>query len=175
MTAVVTGAAGHVGATLVRGLLADGWPVRAVVHHDRRGLEGLELELAQGDVCVPPTLDRAFEGAEIVYHAAARISLLWNEWERLEAVNVVGTRNVVDACLRNSVRRLIHFSSADVFESFSVAVISTLPDVILIFSPIARPLRYRRTCDPSCRVWCAGSRGPPRAAARPAAAARTSL
>ena len=43
MTHVVTGASGHIGANLVRRLLADGHRVRAVVHRDRRGLEGLDV------------------------------------------------------------------------------------------------------------------------------------
>jgi dihydroflavonol-4-reductase len=111
MTVVVTGAAGHIGGTLVRALLARGRSVRALVHRDRRALHGLDVELVEGDVCDAVSLQRALDGAEVVYHAAARISLLVNEWPLLEAVNVVGTRNVVEACRRCGVRRLVHFSS----------------------------------------------------------------
>lgn len=116
MTVVVTGASGHVGANLVRALLADGRQVRGLIHRDRRGLDGLALEQVQGDICDLASVDRAFEDAEIFYHAAAEISLLWDEWERLHAVNVLGTRNVAQACLRNQVQRLIHFSSADALD-----------------------------------------------------------
>jgi dihydroflavonol-4-reductase len=50
-------------------------------------------------------------GAEIVYHSAAYISLRWNDWSRLEAANIQGVRNVVEACRTSGVRRLVHFSS----------------------------------------------------------------
>jgi uncharacterized protein YbjT (DUF2867 family) len=47
---VVTGASGLVGANMVRALLAQGLKVRALVHHDRRALQGLEVEQAVGNV-----------------------------------------------------------------------------------------------------------------------------
>ena len=111
MKAAVTGASGHVGANLIRVLLARGDSVRALVHRDRRALSGLPIETAMGDVRDPASLEQAFAGAEVVYHAAGYISLVSGEWSRLHAVNVVGTRNVVEACLRCGVRRLVHFSS----------------------------------------------------------------
>jgi len=126
---VVTGAAGHVGGTLVRALLAQGRSVRALVHRDQRALEGLDVERVQGDIRDPSALEHAFDGAEVVYHAAAYISLLRSEWARLEAVNVFGTRNVVEACLRCGVRRLVHFSSIHALEQrpFHVPLDETRP------------------------------------------------
>jgi dihydroflavonol-4-reductase len=112
MTVVVTGAAGHVGNNLVRALLAQGRRVRALVHRDRRALEGLEgIEIIEGDVRDFASLRRAFDSADVVYHTAAYISLSRHDWPRLEAINVHGTRNVIDACLDQRVHRLIHFSS----------------------------------------------------------------
>jgi dihydroflavonol-4-reductase len=111
VTVVVTGAAGHVGGNLVRALLARGRSVRALVHHDRRALENLDLEVIQGDICDLTFLRRAFVGAETVFHTAAYISLLKDDWPRLEQVNIGGTRNVVQACLDCGVGRLVHFSS----------------------------------------------------------------
>ena len=111
MKAAVTGASGHVGANLVRVLLASGDSVRALVHRDRRAVSDLPIETAMGDVRDPASLEEAFAGAEVVYHAAGYISLVSGEWSRLHAVNVVGTRNVVEACLKCGVRRLVHFSS----------------------------------------------------------------
>jgi dihydroflavonol-4-reductase len=110
---VVTGPAGHVGANLVRALLARGQGVRALVHHDRRALQGLDVEIVTGNVKDLDSLRRAFAGAALVYHTAAHISISMHDWKRLEAVNVLGTRNVVEACLQSGVRRLVHFSSVD--------------------------------------------------------------
>jgi dihydroflavonol-4-reductase len=114
MTVLVTGASGHLGANLVRALLAEGRTVRALIHHDRRGMEGLDVETVQGDVCDPASLRRACAGAEVVYHAAARIAISGKD--AIEAINVDGTRNVVEACLRSDVRRLIHLSSIHAFQ-----------------------------------------------------------
>ena len=111
MTAVVTGAAGHAGANLVRALLAQGRPTRALVHVDRQAIKGLNIEVVEGNIRDLKSLVSAFEGAEVVYHLAAHISISKDEWPLLESVNVIGTRNVVKACLRCGVRRLVHFSS----------------------------------------------------------------
>lgn len=111
MAVVVTGASGHLGANLVRALVAQKRPVRALVHVNRQTVEGLGAEIVSGDISDIDSLCHTFEGAEVVYHLAATISLLKHEWQRVEAVNVIGTRNVVEACLRCGVKRLVHFSS----------------------------------------------------------------
>ena len=129
MTVVVTGATGHIGANLVRALLDKGRTVRSLVHVNHRAIEGLDTEIVRGDVCDKESLISAFDGAEIVYHLAACISLSMADWPRLESINVNGTRNVVDACLQAGVRRLIHFSSihALVQEPLSVPVDESRP------------------------------------------------
>ncbi len=126
---VVTGATGHVGANLVRALLAQGRRVRALVHVNRRPLEGLDVEVVTGDVCDPESLYHAFKGAEAVYHLAGYISISTGDWPLLESINIVGTRNVVEACLRSKVPRLIHFSSihAHSQEPFDVPVNESRP------------------------------------------------
>ena len=111
MTVVITGANGHLGVNLVRALIAKGRHTRCLVHVNRQAIEGLDTGIVQGDVCDLDSLCAAFEGAEVVYHLAANISIMMSDWPRLEQVNVIGTRNVVDACLRCGVRRLVHFSS----------------------------------------------------------------
>ncbi len=111
MTVVVTGACGHIGTNLVRTLIDSGRPVRSLVHVHNRGIDGLDTELVKGDIRDPESLYRAFRDAEIVYHLAACISLSMRGWPQLESINVIGTRNVVEACLRAGVKRLVHFSS----------------------------------------------------------------
>ena len=113
---VVTGAAGHLGATLVRELQARGQEVRALVHRDRRALDGLDVQIVSGDVMDEDSLQCAFSGADMVYHTAAYISISTGEQQRLREVNVLGTCNVVEACLRCGVRRLVHVSSIEVLE-----------------------------------------------------------
>jgi len=111
MSVVVTGSTGHIGANLVRALLDSGVPTRALIHEDRRAIEGLDVDIVAGDIRNMDSLINAFAGAEVVYHLAADISLSRSEWPQLEAANVTGVSNVVEACLRCGVRRLVHFSS----------------------------------------------------------------
>ncbi len=111
MKIVVTGASGHIGNNLIRNLVSEGQSVRALAHTDQRGLEGLGVEIVQADICDPDSLRRAFDGADVVYHLAAVVSILKHEWHMVESVNIIGTRNVVEACLRCGVKRLVHFSS----------------------------------------------------------------
>lgn len=111
MTVVVTGASGHVGAALVRALIERGDKVRVLVRSDVRALEGLDVERHQVDVMNADGVDSAVRGAEIVYHAAARLTLEAERDELADRVNVVGTRNVLEACKKHGVRRLVHFST----------------------------------------------------------------
>ncbi|MBP1611353.1 MAG: hypothetical protein H6Q01_16 [Acidobacteria bacterium] len=108
---LVTGATGHVGAQLVRALLDDGRRVRALVRRDRRAIDGLPVETVTGDVRDPTSILRALDGVEVVYHLAALISLTGEQGGRVHAVNVAGTRAVVEGCLARGVSRLVHFSS----------------------------------------------------------------
>ena len=111
MITAVTGATGHIGANLIRALLRENRPVRALIHNNRKGTEGLDVQISQADVCDPVSLERAFTGVDVVYHLAATISLSMNDWPAIEAVNVIGTRNVVETCLKCGVRRMVFFSS----------------------------------------------------------------
>ena len=112
----ITGVSGLVGANLARALLTRGQQVRGVVHRERRAVEGLDIRLFEADVRDQESLHRAFKGVDVVYHCAARISLELDSWSEVQAVNVMGTRNVVDACRACGVRRLVHFSSIHAFE-----------------------------------------------------------
>jgi dihydroflavonol-4-reductase len=148
MTTVVTGASGHIGANLIRALLAKGRTVRALHHVNLRAIENLDVEIVPGDVCDPSSLRKAFKGADVVYHLAARISLSMNDYPVLEPINVAGTRNVVQACLDCGVRRLVHFSSIHAFIQESVG------------KPIDEtcPLVEPRNCPPYDRSKAAGEK-----------------
>lgn len=113
---VVTGASGLIGSNLTRALLTQGQKVRALVHNNIQPLDGLDVEISAGDVRSLPSLVEAFSGAEVVFHLAGAISLRMNSWEHMKQVNIIGTRNVVQACLQAKVRRLVHFSSIHALE-----------------------------------------------------------
>ncbi|HCA82112.1 MAG TPA: nucleoside-diphosphate sugar epimerase [Bacteroidetes bacterium] len=110
---LVTGGTGFIGSNLVEVLLREGCSVKVLrrKESDLRALEGLEVESCFGDVRDAEAVLKAVKGCDTVFHAAAIISHWKKERPLMEAVNVGGTRNVVDACLRSGVRRLVHTSS----------------------------------------------------------------
>jgi dihydroflavonol-4-reductase len=148
MTVAVTGATGHVGANLVRTLIAKGIPTRCLVHLSHRAIDELDVEKVQGDLRDLDSLCRAFQGVDVVYHLAASISLSMDDWSRLEEINVNGTRNVVEACRRAGVRRLIHFSS---IHALTQEPYNTPVDEL-------RPLVDSRGCPPYDRSKAAAER-----------------
>jgi dihydroflavonol-4-reductase len=115
---LVTGASGLVGANLIRILLEQGRNVSALVHADRRAFAELDVETISADVREPVSLENAMKGVEVVYHLAGSISLSMESWPEVSAVNAQGTRNVVAACLKHGVRRLVHFSSIDALRQY---------------------------------------------------------
>ena len=137
---LVTGASGLVGANLIRLLLSQGRDVRALVHSDSRALAGLEVETIPADVRDLASLERAMAGVEVVYHLAGYISLAVDPGPEMKAVNVLGTRNVVAACLSCGVRRLVHFSSIEALcqEPHNQPMDETRPLVDEGCSPAAR-------------------------------------
>jgi len=109
----VTGATGFVGANLVRELLAAGATVRALVrpNGNRRALDGLGVEFAEGDLLDPASLARAVRGVPTVYHVAADYRLWTPDPERVYRVNVDGTRAVLCASGDAGVRRIVYTST----------------------------------------------------------------
>lgn len=116
MTTVVTGASGFLGGAVVRRLLEDGQDVRAV--DIRRGptLENLDVEYVNADVLDPDSLEKAFVGADVVFHLVALISITGDRDGRVMDLNVNGVRNVAVAAKQAGARRMVHCSSVHAFD-----------------------------------------------------------
>ncbi len=141
MTTLVTGAAGHLGLTLVQQLLARGDSVRALDLRPSDALRALPVEIVQADLADPAALAGAFEGVDLVFHTAAYISIRMDEWPRLEAVNVDGVRQIVQQCHAHHVQRLVHFSS---IEALDMAAGELLTEDTPLVSPDF-PIPYPRS------------------------------
>jgi len=114
---VVTGSTGHIGVNLVRALVASGREVRALIHtHTPDIFSDLDIETATMDLLDPASIPPALEGAEVVYHLAALISITGPQGGAVHAVNVDGVRNVAEAALNAGVRRFVHVSSCHAFD-----------------------------------------------------------
>ncbi|HET9818289.1 MAG TPA: hopanoid-associated sugar epimerase [Rhodanobacteraceae bacterium] len=110
---LVSGANGFVGSAVCLALLRHGYGVRALTRptSDTASLDGLDVETVRGDLLDPPTLRRAIEGCEGLFHVAADYRLWARDPNEIRMVNVRGTRNILAAARDGGVARVVHTSS----------------------------------------------------------------
>ena len=110
---LVTGGGGFLGGAIVRRLLARGDSVRSLARGDYPALRELGVETLRGNLADHETVKQATEGCDAVFHVAAKANV-WGPRKAYEQANVVGTRNVVDACRAEGVSLLVFTSSPSV-------------------------------------------------------------
>ena len=113
MKALVTGATGFVGAAVARRLLASGHEVRVLVRprSDRRNLQGLAVDIVEGDLTDAQSVENVARGCQAVFHVAADYRLWVKDPRVMYATNVDGTRAVLQAATRSGVDRIVYTSS----------------------------------------------------------------
>jgi len=114
MTTLVTGASGHLGAHVVRHLLAQGRAVRALVRptSNLQGLEGLDVELVRGDVLDRVSLLSALHGCSAVYHLAAVVAGWAHDPAVIYKTAIDGTANMLQSVANTSgIAHIIYTSS----------------------------------------------------------------
>ncbi len=109
----LTGGTGFVGAHLARALVDRGASVRCLVRptSDRTNLEGLDVELFEGDLRDRRSLDRALAGCEMAFHCAADYRLYAPNPREIYDVNVGGTENLMAAAAEAGVDKVVYTSS----------------------------------------------------------------
>ena len=120
--ALVTGGAGFIGSNLVRALLERGDDVRVLDNFstgNRANLEGLDIEIVEGELRSYERVHNAVRGRDVVYHLGALGSVPRSVQDPLtsSAVNVEGTLNVLLAARDEGVRRVVYASSSSVYGS----------------------------------------------------------
>lgn len=112
---LVTGATGFLGTNLVHELVKQGWQVRASGRSDNPFLTDLPVEFMRGDITSKTDVDRMVAGCDIVFHVAGDTSF-WNKRNQLQRhINIDGSINMAEACIRHNVKRLVCTSTVDVF------------------------------------------------------------
>lgn len=107
--AFVTGGSGFIGGRLVERLTADGWRVRALARSDASAavVAGRGAEAVRGDLADVGAMAAGARGCEVAFHCAAHLGD-WGDPADFERGNVQGSANVVEACRRAGVRRMVH-------------------------------------------------------------------
>src|SRR3984893_12072134 len=110
---LVTGATGFVGSAVARALLGTGQDVRLLARPagDRRNLDYLSVEIAEGSLEDAPSLARAVAGCRFLFHVAADYRLWVPDPAPMYRANVEGTRVLMRAALDAGVERVVHTSS----------------------------------------------------------------
>lgn len=115
---LLTGAAGLLGSNISRQLIERGEKVRALVLNGDPAIKYVphEAEIIQGDILNDLSMDTFFNIPKdtdiIVIHTASIVTLNPNPSPKVYAVNVNGTRNIIDMCIKHKVKKLVYISSS---------------------------------------------------------------
>ncbi len=115
---LVTGATGQIGNTIVRMLLDNDKPVRVLVHpeEDMTPLAGLPVEVKYGDILVKDSMKDFFDLEDprdaVLIHAQERNVITEKQDLMVRKVNVHGTMNITDVCVKKKIGKLIYIGSA---------------------------------------------------------------
>ncbi|HEC94801.1 MAG TPA: NAD-dependent epimerase/dehydratase family protein [Thermoplasmatales archaeon] len=112
MNVLVTGGSGFIGRYLVDELVENGYKVKILTRQS--SLKIKRAKVVHGDITEPDTLSHAFEDVDAVFHNAA-YAMDWGKKSIIYRVNVEGTRNVAEMCMKKSIERIVYTSSAGVY------------------------------------------------------------
>ncbi|MDD3191271.1 MAG: NAD-dependent epimerase/dehydratase family protein [Bacilli bacterium] len=112
MKCIVTGATGHIGNVLVRNLFEHGYEIKAIVMPNDR-VEMIEpfCNIVYGNVLDFDFLKREIKNVDIVFHLAGIVEIGTGKKKLIFQVNVEGTKNILQVCQENKIKRLIYTSS----------------------------------------------------------------
>ena len=120
MKCFVTGATGHIGNVLVKKLVDRGNKVRVLCLENENidSIKDLDIEIVYGNITNKNDMLKYIKEDDVVFHLAAAISIddSKESYDKVYNVNVNGTKNVVDACIKNKAKRLIYTSSVHIIE-----------------------------------------------------------
>jgi nucleoside-diphosphate-sugar epimerase len=113
MKALVTGGGGFLGRYIVEQLLARDDSVTVFARGAYPELDKMGARLIRGDIQDADAIAHACQGIDVVFHVAAKAGF-WGAWESFYGPNVIGTENVIAACHKHGVPKLVYTSSPSV-------------------------------------------------------------
>ena len=113
MKVLVTGGGGFLGQVLCRGLVERGHAVTSFNRGHYPALDVIGVHQRSGDLADRDAVLAAFAGQQAVFHNAAKAGA-WGSYDSYHRANVVGTRNVLEACRVHAIGRLVYTSTPSV-------------------------------------------------------------
>ena len=113
-SAFVTGGTGFIGINLIELLVDQGWEITALhrASSDLTYLKRFAVALAEGSITERESLERAIpEGTDVVFHVAGDTNFWSKKNAQQDAINIDGTRNMVEVAAAKGVGTFIHTSS----------------------------------------------------------------
>jgi dihydroflavonol-4-reductase len=126
MKVLVTGGNGFLGSWLVKRLAAENHSIK-VLHRpssDLSSIRGLPFTSVIGDINDRESVLHAAENVDGVFHVAGLVSYRPRDYKRMEEVNVLGTQNIIDACVKLKTRLVFTSSIVTIGASFNGAVLN---------------------------------------------------
>lgn len=123
MIAFITGATGFIGSNLIEALKKDHWQIRILVRKKTIQVAN-DVEVIYGELADKGAVLRGVNGVDVVFNLAAILPHQKKSKDEYFSVNVTGVKNIIDACLKNKVRRLVHVSTVGIYGSSGIKVIN---------------------------------------------------
>tara|TARA_B100000941_G_scaffold270450_1_gene228395 strand:+ start:1461 stop:2444 length:984 start_codon:yes stop_codon:yes gene_type:complete len=111
----VTGSSGLVGFNFCKEAQKNNDRLNILIRKDTDYLKQIDAKVFYGDLNNKEVLDKFCEGCEVIVHSAAMISIGFDSYKEVCEVNYIGTKNLLDSCLRMKVKKFIYISSINAF------------------------------------------------------------
>ncbi len=113
MATLVTGATGFIGSHIARKLVQRGENVKILLRKSSqtKNIDDIDVERVYGDVLEPDSIEEALKDCDTLYHTAGIASFRKEDYQKMEDINVQGTKNVMNAALEAGVNKVVHTSS----------------------------------------------------------------
>lgn len=114
-TVVVTGCSGYLGQHVVQRLVDENYTVTGIDVKDFPGKDSGNVTFFKGDIVDRDFVARACSSADAVVHCAAALAQFVKDTDRMYAINVTGTQNVIEVCKERKIQQLVFISSVEVY------------------------------------------------------------
>ena len=111
----VTGSSGLVGFNFCKEALKNNDSLNILIRKDTNYLKQIDAKIFYGDLNDKEVLDKFCEGCDVIVHSAAMISIGFDSYKEVYEVNYLGTKNLLDSCLKMKVKKFIYISSINAY------------------------------------------------------------